>query len=129
MTTVKQKNLSTTVVQADKRVLNSYVAQSYLYKKYGKLRTDTKEIVSGIFDRAKINIIILDNKSFVQKINRTQRRFDSTAFIEYVNKSGDSELIDMVNKFYKSVDTVEFKPFNADYDLAMKKDLGGFNVK
>ena len=128
MTKVKQKNLPT-VSPADKRVLKSYVAQSYLYKKYSKLRTDTKEIVSGIFDRAKINILILDDKSFVQKINRNQRRFDSTSFIEYVNKTGDSELIDMVNKFYKSVDTVEFKPFNADYDLAIKKDLGGFDVR
>ena len=126
---VKQsKNLST-VTAKDKQVLKSYVAQSYLYKKYSALKSDTKEIVSGIFDKQKINIIILDEKSFVQKINRSQRRFDSTAFIKYVNASGESDLIDLVNEFYKTIDTVEFKPSNADYDKAIKNDLGGFDVK
>jgi len=126
--TIQQKN-QPIISSAEKRVLKSYVAQSYLFKKYYTLRKNTKDIIGGIFDKVNINILILDSKSYVQKINKTQRRFDSTSFIEYVNKSGDSELIDMVNKFYKVIDTVEFKPFNADYDLAIKKDLGGFDVK
>ena len=97
--------------------------------KYSTLKKDTKDIVAGIFDKVNLNIIILDNKSFVQQINKTQRRFDSTAFIDYVKKSADSELIDLIGKFYKTIDTVEFKPFNADYDTAIKKDLGGFDAK
>ena len=126
--TTKQKNLPTVSV-ADKRLLKSYVAQSYLFKKYSTLKKDTKDIVAGIFDKVNLNIIILDNKSFVQQINKTQRRFDSTAFIDYIKKSADSELIDLIGKFYKTIDTVEFKPFNADYDTAIKKDLGGFDAK
>ena len=128
MTKKAEKNLPV-VNKANKRMLTSYIVQSYLFKKYSKLRTDTKEIVSGIFDKAKINIIIIDDKSYVQKINRSQRRFDSVNFIKYINSSGESDLIDLVNKFYKDVETVEFKPFNADYEIAMKKDLGGFNVR
>ena len=128
MTKKAEKNLPV-VNKANKRMLTSYIAQSYLFKKYSKLRTDTKEIVSGIFDKAKSNIIIIDDKSYVQKINRSQRRFDSVNFIKYINSSGESDLIDLVNKFYKDVETVEIKPFNADYEIAMKKDLGGFNVR
>ena len=122
------KNLPV-ISKADKRVLTNYVAQSYLYKKYSKLRTDTKEIVSGIFDKSNVNVFILDNKSYVQKINRTQRRFDSTNFIKYINASGESDLIDLINKFYKNVDTVEFKPYHNDYETAIKKDVGGFDVR
>jgi D-tyrosyl-tRNA(Tyr) deacylase len=71
----KQANKNLPVVnKANKRMLTSYIVQSYLFKKYSKLRTDTKEIVSGIFDKAKSNIIIIDDKSYVQKINRSQRR-------------------------------------------------------
>ena len=128
MTKKANKNLPV-VNNANKRMLTSYIAQSYLFKKYSKLRTDTKEIVSGIFDKAKSNIIIIDDKSYVQKINRSQRRFDAVNFIKYINSSGESDLIDLVNKFYKDIETVEFKPFNADYEIAMKKDLGGFDVR
>ena len=110
-------------------MLKSYVAQSYLFKKYNTLRKDTKDIVGGIFDQVNINILILDSKSYVQKITKTQRRFDSTAFIDYVKSMNDSELLDCINKFYKTIDTVEYKPFNADFDKAIKKDLGGFDVK
>jgi transcriptional regulator with PAS, ATPase and Fis domain len=128
MTKQAKQNLPT-LNKANKRTLKSYIAQSYLFKKYSKLRTDTKEIVSGIFDKANSNIIMIDEKSYVQKINRNQRRFDSVNFIKYINSSGESDLIDLVNKFYKDIETVEFKPFHADYEIAMKKDLGGFDVK
>lgn len=117
------------ISKADKRVLSSYVAQSYLYKKYSKLRTDTKELVGGIFDKSNVNVFILDDKSYVQKINRSQRRFDSTNFVKYVNASGETDLQDLISRFYKNIDTVEFKPFHNDYEQAIKKDLGGFDVK
>ena len=126
--TIQQKN-QPIISSAEKRVLKSYVAQSYLFKKYSTLRKDTKDIVNGIFDKVNINILILDSKSYVQKITKTQRRFDSTAFIDYVKSMNDSELLDCINKFYKTIDTVEYKPFNADFDKAIKKDLGGFDVK
>jgi hypothetical protein len=68
----------------------------------------------------------------VQKITRTQRRFDSAAFIDYVKSMNDSDIeldrqvgINFIRLFH----TVEYKPFNADYDVAIKKDLGGFDVK
>jgi len=117
------------ITSADKKILKSYVAQSYLFKKYSALRTDTKDIVAGIFDKVHTNIVIIDDKTFVQMIKRTQKRFDSNSFIEYVKSINDSELLDCINKFYKTIDTVEYKPFNADYDVAIKKDLGGFDAK
>jgi len=117
------------ITSADKKILKSYVAQSYLFKKYSALRMDTKDIVAGIFDKVNTNIVIIDDKTFVQMIKRTQKRFDSNSFIEYVKSINDSELLDCINKFYKTIDTVEYKPFNADYDVAIKKDLGGFNAK
>ena len=98
--------------QADKRVLKSFIFQSYLLKKYQTLKADTKDVVKGIFERAKQNAIIVDNDSWVQKIERKQRRFDSSAFIEYVKKSVDHKLQLMINGFYKTVDTLEFKAFN-----------------
>ena len=98
--------------QADNRVLKSFIFQSYLLKKYQTLKADTKDVVKGIFERAKQNAIIVDNDSWVQKIERKQRRFDSSAFIEYVKKSGDHKLQLMINGFYKTVDTLEFKAFN-----------------
>lgn len=117
------------ITSADKKILKSYVAQSYLFKKYSALRMDTKDIVAGIFDKVNTNIVIIDDKTFVQMIKRTQKRFDSNSFIEYVKSINDSELLDCINKFYKTIDTVEYKPFNADYDVAIKKDLGGFDAK
>jgi len=117
------------ITSADKKILKSYVAQSYLFKKYSALRMDTKDIVAGIFDKVHTNIVIIDDKTFVQMIKRTQKRFDSNSFIEYVKSINDSELLDCINRFYKTIDTVEYKPFNADYDVAIKKDLGGFNAK
>jgi hypothetical protein len=117
------------ITSADKKILKSYVAQSYLFKKYSALRTDTKDIVAGIFDKVHTNIVIIDDKTFVQMIKRTQKRFDSNSFIEYVKSINDSELLDCINRFYKTIDTVEYKPFNADYDVAIKKDLGGFDAK
>lgn len=117
------------ITSADKKILKSYVAQSYLFKKYSALRMDTKDIVAGIFDKVNTNIVIIDDKTFVQMIKRTQKRFDSNSFIEYVKSINDSELLDCINRFYKTIDTVEYKPFNADYDVAIKKDLGGFNAK
>jgi hypothetical protein len=117
------------ITSADKKILKSYVAQSYLFKKYSALRMDTKDIVAGIFDKVHTNIVIIDDKTFVQMIKRTQKRFDSNSFIEYVKSINDSELLDCINKFYKTIDTVEYKPFNADYDVAIKKDLGGFDAK
>lgn len=125
---IKQKNLPM-ISLADKRVLKSYVAQAYYKKKFTTLVKDTKEVVGGIFDKVNINIIILDDKSFVQEIRKTQRRFDSTSFIEHVKKSNDLKLLAKLNQFYKVIDTVEYKPFNADYDVAIKKDLGGFDVR
>lgn len=117
------------ITSADKKILKSYVAQSYLFKKYSALRMDTKDIVAGIFDKVHTNIVIIDDKTFVQMIKRTQKRFDSNSFIEYVKSINDSELLDCINRFYKTIDTVEYKPFNADYDVAIKKDLGGFDAK
>ena len=61
--------------QADKRVLKSFIFQSYLLKKYQTLKADTKDVVKGIFERAKQNAIIVDNDSWVQKIERKQRSF------------------------------------------------------
>jgi hypothetical protein len=76
------------------------------------LKSDTKEIVKGIFDRLKQNVYIIDNSSYIQKIERTQRRFDSKSFIEHVKTCGDYKLQLLVNGFYKQIETLEFKPFN-----------------
>ena len=88
----KAEKKSVAVSKADKRVLSSYINQSYLLKKYQTLKADTKDVVVGIFERAKRNAIIIDDISYVQKIERTQRRFDSTSFIEHVKKSKDKKL-------------------------------------
>ena len=56
----KAKTKSVAVSKADKRVLNSYINQAYLLKKYQTLKADTKDVVGGIFDRAKQNVIIID---------------------------------------------------------------------
>jgi hypothetical protein len=65
-------------------VLKAYINQAYLLNKYQTLKADTKEIVKGIFDRLKQNVYIIDNSSYIQKIERTQRRFDSKSFIDHV---------------------------------------------
>jgi hypothetical protein len=122
MTTTVKKS-ATKVSEADKKILKSYVAQSYLYKKYSVLKADTKEIALGIFARAKTNVIIIDNKSYVQKIERSQRRFDSSKFIEYVKQSKDKNLQLLINSFYKNVPTVELKPFDNALDNALRSDL------
>ena len=115
------KTKSVAVSKADKRVLNSYINQAYLLKKYQTLKADTKDVVVGIFDRARQNVIILDEMSYVQKIERTQRRFDSTSFIEYVKKSKDKKLQLLINGFYKTVKTLEFKPFNETFEKQRKE--------
>ena len=112
----KAKTKSVAVSKADKRVLNSYINQAYLLKKYQTLKADTKDVVGGIFDRAKQNVIIIDDVSYVQKIERTQRRFDGTSFIEHVKKSKDKSLQLLINGFYKTIKTVEFKPFNDTFE-------------
>ena len=66
-------------------------------------------------------MIILDEVSYVQKIERTQRRFDSTSFIEYVNKSKDKKLQLLIKGFYKTINTMEFKPFNDTFEQQRKE--------
>jgi hypothetical protein len=90
-------------------------------KKYQTLKADTKDVVVGIFERAKRNAIIIDDISYVQKIERTQRRFDSTSFIEHVKKSKDKKLQLLVNGFYKTIKTLEFKPFNETFEKQRKE--------
>jgi len=117
----KAKTKSVAVSKTDKRVLNSYINQAYLLKKYQTLKADTKDVVGGIFDRAKQNVIIIDDVSYVQKIERTQRRFDGTSFIEHVKKSKDKNLQLLINGFYKTIKTVEFKPFNDTFEQQRKE--------
>ena len=121
-----KKTKAKAVSQADVRVLKAYINQAYLLNKYQTLKTDTKEIVKGIFDRLKQNVYIIDNSSYIQKIERTQRRFDSKSFIEHVKNSGDYKLQLLVNGFYKQIETLEFKPFN---DTLEKIKKGNTNAK
>jgi len=107
-----KKTKSQAVSKADVRVLKAYINQAYLLNKYQTLKSDTKEIVKGIFDRLKQNVYIIDNSSYIQKIERVQRRFDSKLFIEHVKTSGDYKLQLLVQGFYKQIETLEFKPFN-----------------
>jgi hypothetical protein len=126
-TNTKTKASSNLITKADKEVLSSYIFQSYKLKEYTNLKSKTKEIAEGIFAKAKINLIVVDEKSFVQKIERTQRRFDSTKFVEYVLQSNDKKLIALINQFYKTIDTLELKPVNADFDTQLKTN-GGINA-
>jgi len=119
-TNTKTKASSSLITKADKEVLSSYIFQSYKLKEYTNLKSKTKEIAEGIFAKAKINLIVVDENSFVQKIERTQRRFDSTKFVEYVLQSNDKKLIALINQFYKTIDTLELKPVNADFDTQLK---------
>ena len=109
-----------TLSRADKRVCKSYIDQSYLLNKYQTLKADTKEIVVSYFDKIKTNVIILDDQSYIQKIERTQRRFDSKSFIEYVKNCGDHKLQLLVNGYYKQIETLELKPFNDNLEKIKK---------
>tara|TARA_R110001632_G_scaffold87116_1_gene189508 strand:- start:83 stop:460 length:378 start_codon:yes stop_codon:yes gene_type:complete len=121
-----KKTKANAVSKADVRVLKAYINQAYLLNKYQTLKADTKEVVKGIFERLKQNVYIIDNSSYIQKIERTQRRFDSKSFIEHVKLSGDYKLQLLVNGFYKQIETLEFKPFN---DTLEKIKKGNTNAK
>lgn len=116
----KQKAQVPTLSRADKRVCKSYIDQSYLLNKYQTLKADTKEIVVSYFDKIKTNVIILDDQSYIQKIERTQRRFDSKSFIEYVKNCNDHKLQLLVNGYYKQIETLELKPFNDNLEKIKK---------
>ena len=117
MTTQKAKKVL--LEKNEKQVCNSFIDQAYLLTKYQTLKADTKELVSEFFLKLKQNIIILSNTRYIQKIERTQRRFDSKSFIDYVNgksttdeKLSFKELQILLNGFYKQIKVVEFKPFD-----------------
>lgn len=126
-TNTKTKVSSNLITKADKEVLSSYIFQSYKLKEYTNLKSETKEIAEGIFAKAKTNLIVVDENSFVQKIERTQRRFDSKQFVEYVLQSNDKKLIALINQFYKNIDTLELKPVNVNFDKQLKTK-GGINA-
>ena len=88
-------------------------------REYQTLKADTKELVSEYFLKLKQNIIILSNTRYIQKIERTSRRFDSKSFIDYVTgkattdeKLSYKELQVLINGFYKQIKVVELKPFD-----------------
>ena len=117
MTTQKAKKVL--LEKNEKQVCNSYIDQSYLFSKYQTLKADTKELVSEYFLKLKQNIIILSNTRYIQKIERTSRRFDSKSFIDYVTgkattdeKISFKELQVLLNGFYKQIRVVELKPFD-----------------
>ena len=117
----KQQSKVPQLNKGQKQVCNSYIEQSYLLNKYQTLKADTKEVVNSYFDILNQNIIILNNERYIQKIERTQRRFDSTSFIEHVKKSKDKKLQLLVNGFYKTIKTLEFKPFNETFEKQRKE--------
>ena len=117
MTTQKAKKVL--LEKNEKQVCNSYIDQSYLFSKYQTLKADTKELVSEYFLKLKQNIIILSNTRYIQKIERTSRRFDSKSFIDYVTTKSTTdekitfkELQVLINGFYKQIKVVELKPFD-----------------
>ena len=117
MTTQQQK--VQVLDKGQKQVCNSFIDQSYLLSKYQTLKSDTKEIVNEYFLKLKQNIIILSNTRYIQKIERSQRRFDSKSFIDYVTgkattdeKLSYKELQVLINGFYKQIKVVELKPFD-----------------
>ncbi len=117
MTTQQQK--VQVLDKGQKQVCNSFIDQSYLLSKYQTLKSDTKEIVNEYFLKLKQNIIILSNTRYIQKIERTSRRFDSKSFIDYVTgkattdeKLSYKELQVLINGFYKQIKVVELKPFD-----------------
>ena len=71
--------------------------------------------------KLKISFFLNILMSYVQKIERTQRRFDGTSFIEHVKKSKDKSLQLLINGFYKTIKTVEFKPFNDTFEQQRKE--------
>ena len=117
MTTQKAKKVL--LEKNEKQVCNSYIDQSYLFSKYQTLKADTKELVSEYFLKLKQNIIILSNTRYIQKIERTSRRFDSKSFIDYMTgkattneKLSYKEVLAQINCFYKQIKVVELKPFD-----------------
>ena len=93
-----------------------------MLNKYQTLKADTKEVVNSYFDILNQNIIILNNERYIQKIERTQRRFDSKSFIDYVQKSNDKKLQLLINGFYKAIKTVELKPFDDNLEKVKRKE-------
>jgi hypothetical protein len=117
MTTQKAKKVL--LEKNEKQVCNSYIDQAYLFSKYQTLKADTKELVAEYFLKLKQNIIILSNTRYIQKIERTSRRFDSKSFIDYVTTKSTTdekitfkELQVLINGFYKQIKVVELKPFD-----------------
>lgn len=131
MTTQKAKKVL--LEKNEKQVCNSYIDQSYLFSKYQTLKADTKELVAEYFLKLKQNIIILSNTRYIQKIERTSRRFDSKSFIDYVTtksttdeKISFKELQVLINGFYKQIKVVELKPFD---DKLQKEKLKRGEIK
>ena len=118
----KQQSKVPQLNKGQKQVCNSYIEQSYLLNKYQTLKADTKEVVNSYFDILNQNIIILNNERYIQKIERTQRRFDSKSFIDYVQKSNDKKLQLLINGFYKAIKTVELKPFDDNLEKIKRKE-------
>lgn len=118
----KQQSKVPQLNKGQKQVCNSYIEQSYLLNKYQTLKADTKEVVNSYFDILNQNIIILNNERYIQKIERTQRRFDSKSFIDYVQKSNDKKLQLLINGFYKAIKTVELKPFDDNLEKVKRKE-------
>jgi len=117
MTTQKAKKVL--LEKNEKQVCNSYIDQAYLFSKYQTLKADTKELVAEYFLKLKQNIIILSYTRYIQKIERTSRRFDSKSFIDYVTTKSTTdekitfkELQVLINGFYKQIKVVELKPFD-----------------
>jgi hypothetical protein len=130
MTTQQQK--VQVLDKGQKQVCNSFIDQSYLLSKYQTLKADTKEIVNEYFLKLKQNIIILSNTRYIQKIERTQRRFDSKSFIDYVTgkattneKLSYKEVLSQINCFYKSIKVVELKPFDDKLESEKRKTKKG----
>ena len=109
--------------KGQKQVCKAYIEQAYLLNKYQTLKADTKELVGAFFDILKKNVIILNDNQYIQKIERTQRRFDAKSFIEFVNSKGDKNLQMLINGFYKQIKTVELKPFDDKLEKEKRKEI------
>jgi len=109
--------------KGQKQVCKAYIEQAHLLNKYQTLKADTKELVGAFFDILKMNVIILNDSQYIQKIERTQRRFDSKSFIEFVNSKGDKNLQMLINGFYKQIKTVELKPFDDKLEKEKRKEI------
>ena len=91
-----------------------------------------KEIVNEYFLKLKQNIIILSNTRYIQKIERSQRRFDSKSFIDYITgkattneKLSYKEVLAQINCFYKQIKVVELKPFDDKLESEKRKTNKG----